>query len=37
MKRDKLLVDMVSLEDLATKADEQRAGETLEKVSEPSR
>ena len=37
LNRDKLLVGIVSLGDLATRADEQRAGETLEKVSEPSR
>jgi CBS domain-containing protein len=33
----KLLVGIVSLGDLATKTDERRAGETLEKVSQPSR
>jgi CBS domain-containing protein len=37
LNRDKLLVGIVSLGDLATRADEKRAGETLEKVSEPSR
>jgi CBS domain-containing protein len=36
LNRDKLLVGIVSLGDLATRADEKRAGETLEKVSEPS-
>jgi CBS domain-containing protein len=33
----KLLVGIVSLGDLATKTDERRAGETLQKVSQPSR
>jgi CBS domain-containing protein len=37
VNRDKLLVGIVSLGDLALKTDEKRAGETLEKVSEPSR
>jgi CBS domain-containing protein len=37
LNRDKLLVGIVSLGDLALKTDEKRAGETLEKVSEPSR
>jgi CBS domain-containing protein len=37
LNRDKLLVGIVSLGDFATRTDEKRAGETLEKVSEPSR
>jgi CBS-domain-containing membrane protein len=37
LNRQKLLVGIVSLGDFATKDDETRAGETLERVSEPSR
>ena len=37
LNREKLLVGIVSLGDFATKDDENRAGETLERVSEPSR
>jgi CBS domain-containing protein len=37
LNREKLLVGIVSLGDFATKDDETRAGETLERVSEPSR
>jgi CBS domain-containing protein len=37
LNREKLLVGIVSLGDFATKDDENRAGRTLERVSEPSR
>jgi CBS domain-containing protein len=37
LNREKRLVGIVSLGDFATKDDETRAGETLERVSEPSR
>ena len=37
LDREKFLIGIVSLGDLATKDDETRAGETLERVSEPSR
>jgi CBS domain-containing protein len=37
LNREKLLVGIVSLGDFAIKDDEIRAGETLERVSEPSR
>jgi CBS domain-containing protein len=37
LNREKLLVGIVSLGDFATKDDENRAGETLERVSESSR
>ena len=37
LNREKLLVGIVSLGDLATKDDETRAGEKLERVSEPPR
>jgi CBS domain-containing protein len=36
LNREKRLVGIVSLGDFATKDDETRAGETLERVSEPS-
>ena len=37
LNREKLLVGIVSLGDFATKDDENRAGRTLERVSESSR
>jgi CBS-domain-containing membrane protein len=37
LNREKLLVGIVSLGDFATKDDVNRAGRTLERVSEPSR
>jgi CBS domain-containing protein len=37
LSRDKRLVGILSLGDLATRTDERRAGQTLGKISEPSR
>ena len=37
LDRDKRLVGIVSLGDLAVEADERRAGKTLERISEPAR